>query len=181
METWEWIVLAAAIAAALLLAIAFIRIRTRRSHLKDRFGLEYQRAVADQGVGSAESRLSAIESEREELNLRDLPAVTRDRYLDEWRQAETRFVSDPRDATRAAERLVIRALQERGYPEEEDDQKLVSLVSVDHPDVAERFRHGHEMLEGVDGAASTENLRKAMLDFRAVLEDVLQGERTAVA
>ena len=48
-------------------------------------------------------------------------------------------------------------------------------------DVAERFRHGHEMLEGVDGAASTENLRKAMLDFRAVLEDVLQGERTAVA
>ena len=181
METWEWIVLAAAIAAALLLAIAFIRIRTRRSHLKDRFGLEYQRAVADRGVGSAESRLSAIESEREELNLRELPAVTRDRYLDEWRQAETRFVSDPRDATRAAERLVIRALQERGYPEEEDDQKLVSLVSVDHPDVAERFRHGHEMLEGVDGAASTENLRKAMLDFRAVLEDVLQGERTAVA
>ena len=72
-------------------------------------------------------------------------------------------------------------MQERGYPEEEDDQKLVLLVSVDHPDVAERFRHGHEMLEGVDGAASTVNLRKAMLDFRAVLEDVLQGERTAVA
>jgi hypothetical protein len=179
METWEWIVLAGAIAAALLLATAFIRIRTRRSHLKDRFGLEYQRAVADQGIGSAESRLSAIESEREELHLRDLPAVTRERYLDEWRQAETRFVSDPRDAARAAERLVIRALQERGYPEDEDDQKLVSLVSADHPDVAERFRHGHEMLEGVDGAASTENLRKAMLDFRAVLEDVLQDERTA--
>ena len=180
METWEWIVLAAAIAAALLLAIAFIRIRTRRSHLKDRFGLEYQRAVADQGVGSAESRLSAIESEREELNLRDLPAVTRDRYLDEWRQAETRFVSDPREAARAAERLVIRVLHERGYPEGEDDQKLVSLVSADHPDVAERFRHGHEMLEGVDGAASTENLRKAMLDFRSVLEDVLHpAERSA--
>jgi hypothetical protein len=29
------------------------------------------------------------------------------------------------------------------------------------------------MLENVDGAASTENMRKAMLDFRAVLEDVL--------
>ena len=181
METWEWIVLAAVIAAALLLAIAFVRIRTRRSHLKSRFGVEYQRAVADEGLGSAESRLGAIESEREALDLRDLPAVTRDRYLDEWRQAETRFVSDPRDAAHTAERLVIRALQERGYPEDEDDQKLVSLVSADHPDVAERFRHGHEMLEGVDGAVSTENLRKAMLDFRAVLEDVLQGERTAVA
>jgi len=179
METWEWIVLAAAVVAALLLAIALVRIRTRRSHLKERFGMEYQRAVADQGVGPAESHLSEIESEREELNLRELPAATRDRYLDEWRQAEARFVSDPRDATRAAERLVIRVLHERGYPEDDDDQKLVTLVSADHPDVADRYRHGHAMLESVDGAPSTENLRKAMLDFRAVLEDVLQGERTA--
>jgi hypothetical protein len=179
METWEWIVIAVAIGAALLLALAFVRIRTRRSHLKERFGPEYQRAVADQGIGAAESHLSEIESQRADLSLRELPGVTRDRYLEEWRQAEVRFVSDPRDATRAAERLVIRALHERGYPEEEDDQKLVSLVSADHPDIADRYRHGHAMLESVDGAPSTENLRKAMLDFRAVLEDVLQGERTA--
>jgi hypothetical protein len=179
METWEWIVVAAAIIAAAFLALAFIRIRARRARLKERFGMEYQRAVADKGVGPAESQLSEIESEREAHNLRDLPAATRDRYLDEWRQAEARFVSDPRDATRAAERLVIRVLHERGYPEDDDDQKLVSLVSADHPDVADRYRHGHAMLESVDGAPSTENLRKAMLDFRAVLEDVLQGERTA--
>jgi hypothetical protein len=179
METWEWIVVAAAIGAALLLALALLRIRQRRSHLKERFGPEYQRVVADHGVGDAESRLSAIESEREDLSLRDLPAATRDRYLDEWRQAEIRFVSDPRDATRAAERLVIRALHERGYPEDDDDQRLVSLVSADHPDIADRYRHGREMLDNVDGAASTESLRRAMLDFRAVLEDVLQGTRTA--
>jgi hypothetical protein len=179
METWEWIVVAAAIGAALLLALALLRIRRRRSHLKERFGPEYQRVVADHGVGDAESRLNAIESEREDLSLRDLPPATRDRYLDEWRQAEIRFVSDPRDATRAAERLVARALHERGYPEADDDQRLVSLVSADHPDIADRYRHGHEMLDNVDGAASTESLRRAMLDFRAVLEDVLQGTRTA--
>jgi hypothetical protein len=179
METWEWIVVAAAIGAALLLALALLRIRQRRSHLKERFGPEYERVVADHGVGDAESRLNAIESEREDLSLRDLPPATRDRYLDEWRQAEIRFVSDPRDATRAAERLVIRALHERGYPEDDDDQRLVSLVSADHPDIADRYRHGREMLDNVDGAASTESLRRAMLDFRAVLEDVLQGTRTA--
>ena len=179
METWEWILVAAAIGVALLLALAFVRIRRRRTHLKERFGPEYQRTVADHGIGDAESRLAGIESERESLSLRDLPPATRDRYLDEWRQAESRFVSDPRDATRAAERLVIRALHERGYPEEDDDGKLVSLVSADHPDIADRYRHGHAMLDSVDGAPSTESLRKAMLDFRAVLEDVLQGERTA--
>jgi hypothetical protein len=180
METWEGIVLAAAIGAAVLLVVALVRIRQRRSHLRDRFGPEYQRAVADEGVGKAESRLSEIESTRESLTLRDLSPTTRDRYLDEWRQAESRFVSDPRDATRAAERLVVRVLHERGYPEEDEDpQHLVTLVSADHPDVADRYRHGHAMLESVDGAESTENLRKAMLDFRAVLEDVLHARTAA--
>jgi len=68
METWEWIVLTAAVVAALLLAVAFVRIRTRRSQLKERFGMEYHRAVADQGVGPGESRLSEIESERSRSN-----------------------------------------------------------------------------------------------------------------
>ena len=64
METWEWIVLAAAVVAALLLAIALVRIRTRRSHLKERFGMEYQRAVADQtgrrGVAPQRDRERAV-------------------------------------------------------------------------------------------------------------------------
>src|SRR5262245_883191 len=179
MGTWEWIVLGVAIAVALFLVLAFVRIRRRRSHLNEQFGPEYQRVVSDRGLGAGESQLDELEREREQLDLRDLPPATRDRYLDEWRQAESRFVSDPRDAVRAAERIVARALHERGYPDEGDEQRLVSLVSVDHPDVADRYRHGHSMLDGVDGAASTENLRKAMLDFRAVLEDVLQQSRTA--
>lgn len=180
METWEWIVLGVAIGVALLLALAFVRIRRRRSHLKQRFGPEYGKIVADRGVGDAESHLGKIEQEHDDLELRDLPSVTRDRYFEEWRQAEVRFVSDPRDATRAAERLVVRALQERGYPEEDGGEHLASLVSVDHPDVAERYRHGHALLESVDGAESTENLRKAMLDFRAVLEDVMSRTPAAV-
>jgi hypothetical protein len=39
--------------------------------------------------------------------------------------------------------------------------------------VADRYRQGHALLENVDGSQSTENLRKAMLDFRSVLEDVV--------
>jgi hypothetical protein len=178
MESWEWIVLGVTIALAVALALAWVRIRTRRSHLKSRFGPEYARAVADGGTGGAERQLSTIEREHDDLELRTLSPTTRNRYLDEWHQAEARFVSDPRDATRTAESLVLRALEERGYPRE-DENRLVALVSVDHPHVAERYRHGHAMLDSVDGDESTENLRKAMLDFRAVLEDVLQGSRAA--
>jgi hypothetical protein len=52
-------------------------------------------------------------------------------------------------------------------------------VSVDHPDVVERYRHGRSMVEG-DGAERTEDLRKATVDFRTVLEDLLQAEPTTV-
>jgi hypothetical protein len=179
MESWEWIVLGVTIVAAVVLALGWMRIRTRRLHLKSRFGPEYARVVSDAGTGGGEQRLSAIEHEHDALEIRPLSPATRDRYLEEWRQAEVRFVSDPRDATRTAESLVLRALEERGYPREDDDSRLVALVSVDHPHVADRYRHGHAMLESIDGAESTENLRKAMLDFRAVLEDVLQDSRAA--
>ena len=180
METWEWIVLGVAVVAALFLALAFVRVRQRRTHLKDRFGREYQRTVEMDGTGAGERRLAELESEREDLDLRPLPPVARERYLDEWRQVESRFVSDPRDAARAAERLVVRALGEQGYPEDAtDDERLVSLASVDHPDIADRSRHRHAMLERGD-AQTTGNLRKAMFDFRSVLEDVLHpSERSA--
>jgi hypothetical protein len=180
MDTWEWIVLGVAIAVAVILVLTIARIRWRRSRLKKRFGTEYHRAVADEGRGAGESHLAEIESEHDTLELHDLPPMTRERYLDEWRQAELRFVSDPRDAVRAAERIVERVLHERGYPESEGNgQHLVALVSVDHPDVAERFRHGRALIESAE-AERTENLRKAMLDFRSVLEDVLSRQHEGV-
>lgn len=174
METWEWIVLAVAAAAVLLLVLALMRIRRRRAHLKDRFGPEYDRAVSGEGTGTAETRLRAAEREHDELDLRPLPSAARDRFYDEWRQAEARFVSDPRDAARAAERLVERVLQERGYPDGDVERQL-ALVSVDHPDIVERYRHGRSRVEG-DNSERTEELRKAMLDFRTVLEDLLPAE-----
>ncbi|HXG76671.1 MAG TPA: hypothetical protein VNJ53_08890 [Gaiellaceae bacterium] len=180
METWEWIVLAAGGAVLVLLAAAFWRIRRRRASLQEQFGHEYYRSVSDHGRGEAEKRLSEVAREHDELELRELPPVARERYLDEWRQVEARFVSDPGDAARSAERLLERVLEERGYPGNGDVEHRIALVAADHPDVAERFRHGHAMLDRVDGAESTEDLRKAMLDFRAVLESVLAGQRAVV-
>ena len=178
METWEWIVLGAGAAMLVVLAVAFMRIRRRRAHLKDRFGREYDRAVSDNGTGTAERRLHDVEREHDELAIRTLPNAARDRYLEEWRLAESRFVSDPRDAARAAERLVERVLEERGYPVDDDVEQRLALVAVDHPDVVERYRHGRAMVE-LDDADHTEELRKAMVDFRSVLEELLESERTA--
>jgi hypothetical protein len=178
MDTWEWIVLVAGIAVLVLLALAFARIRQRRAHLKDRFGPEYGRAVEGSGTGAGERRLTDAEREHDELVVRELPNAARQRYLDEWRQAEARFVSDPRDAARAAERLVERLLVERGYPEGDNLEHRMTLVAVEHPDAVEHYRRGHGLIEQ-DRVESTENLRRAMVDLRTVLEDLLQRERTA--
>jgi hypothetical protein len=178
MDTWEWIVLGACAAVLLVLALTFVRIRRRRAHLKDRFGPEYDRAVSSNGTGTAEKRLHDAERELDGLAIRALPNAARERYLDEWRQAEARFVSDPGDAARAAERLVERVLEERGYPVDDDDEQRLALVAVDHPAVIERYRHGRAVVER-DGSERTEELRKAMVDFRSVLEELLEGERTA--
>lgn len=179
METWEWIVIVAAAALLLLLALAFVRIRRRRSHLRERFGPEYHRAVSSSGTGTAEKRLSEVERERSRIDIRPLPPAARERYLDEWRQAEARFVSDPRESARAAERIVERVLEERGYPVDEDQERRVAVVAVDYADVAERYRHGCAMLSRVDGPESTENLRKAVVDFRSVLEELLESSTKA--
>lgn len=182
METWEWITLGVVAGVAGVLALAVIAVfskRRRRSHLQERFGPEYDRVVASAGRRDGEQRLTDVEKEHEELAIRDLPAASRERYLEEWRQAEARFVSDPRDAARAAERLVARVLEDRGYPVNGDTEASVAHVAVDHPDLAERYRHGQAMVEN-DSNESTENLRKAMIDFRSVLDELVgAGKRTA--
>ena len=180
METWMWIVIAAAIVAAIVVVAALWGMRRRRrAHLRDRFGREYDRAVSDSGRRDAERRLAAVESEHDGLEIRPLSEAARERYMEEWHSVEARFVNDPADAARAAERVVLRAMEERGYPTGRDPEERTAHLAVDHPDVVERYRHGRAMLGEVKGSEGTENLRKAMLDFRAVFEEVVERERTA--
>jgi hypothetical protein len=176
METWQWIAIGVGLALLALVLLALVRIKSRRSHLKERFGPEYDRAVSDEGTRGGEQRLRVAERDRDELDVRTLPTAARERYLEEWRIAEARFVNDPHDAARSAGRIVDRVLVDRGYPDDTDGEQRVALVAVDHPGVAERYRHGQAMLDAVDGAQSTENLRKAMLDLRAVFEELVQTD-----
>jgi hypothetical protein len=182
METWEWITVAVVAGAAvvLLLALASVAVkRRRRRHLQERFGGEYERAVSTSGRREGEHLLSEVEREHEDLEIRELPSAARERYLEEWRQAELRFIGDPRDAVRSAERVLVHILEDSGYPSNGDAEHQAAHVAVDHPEVAERYRHGRARLEK-DGDQETENLRRAMIDFRAVVDELVGGgARTA--
>ena len=180
MENWELIVIVAVAAVALILVFAVVsatRRKRRRGHLQERFGPEYERTVSAEGRKEGEQRLSTVEKEHDELDIKPLSPGARERYLEEWRQTEARFVNDPGDAARSADRIVVRVLEDRGYPTDLDTDGKVAHVAAEHPDVVERYRHGHEMLASDDDDHETENLRKAMIDFRAVFDELVVDER----
>jgi hypothetical protein len=164
------------IAVVIVIALVLVmRARRQRSeHLKERFGPEYERAVSsaeDQRV--AEKELREREVRREKLEIRELDPAARERYVQLWRDAQTRFVDDPSPAVRDADLLVIDVLRERGYPMEDFDRRAED-ISVDHPHVVANYRAAHRIsLADEQGRATTEDLRQAMVHYRDLFKDLL--------
>ena len=183
MSTTGWIIVGLAIvivAVVGLVAASRVASSRRRTHLQDRFGPEYDRAVGEAGSRSvAEDELADRERRHSELELKPLSEASRTRYLEEWQGVQQRFVDDPENAATQAERLVHRVMIDRGYPADQGRSASADAVSVDHPDVVERYRQGCTALEArSDGDGSrTENLRTAMVDFRTVFESLLEPDR----
>jgi hypothetical protein len=69
--------------------------------------------------------------------------------------------------------LVAAVMTERGYPAGNDDQVLADL-SVWHSGTLDRYRAAEEISRrAAAGAVSTEELRRAMVDYRALLGDLV--------
>lgn len=184
MDDWIWIaiaVVAVVVVLALLLAAGAGMRRRRRAHLREQFGPEYDRTVAQASRRSkAEQELAERKRRREELDIRPLTPAARERFVVEWEAAQKRFVDDPQSAVLDADRIVRAVLEQRGYPvDDTDTERIAADVSVDHPAAVQRYRHGHDMLGHRERAQAegTENMRKAMIDFRAVFEEVVDADR----
>jgi hypothetical protein len=68
-------------------------------------------------------------------------------------------------------------MNERGYPADDDEQVLADL-SVGHAGTLDRYRKAEEISRSAAaGTASTEDLRVAMIDYRALFRDLV-GETT---
>lgn len=179
MSTWIWIVIAVAVVAAVVVAAAAARTgRSRR--LKRRFGPEYDRTVSDApNRREAEAMLAERERRRDELEIRPLAPAARERYAGEWRAVQARFVDDPAGAVGEADALVRQVMADRGYPTD-DFETRADLVSVDHPVVIENYRAAHGIHEAYGrGDAGTEDLRRAMVHYRALFEELLETREPA--
>jgi FtsZ-interacting cell division protein ZipA len=177
MDTWVWIVIAAVVAVAVL-AIAWSATRAKRSRaLKDTFGREYDRTVDQAGDRrSAERELRERQKQHEELDIRPLSPESRDRYARRWQSTQTRFVDDPKGAVAEADTLVQEVMQERGYPTDDFDRRVAD-ISVDHPDLVEKYRTAHGIAQASErGEASTEDMRHSVRHYRALFAELLDVE-----
>jgi hypothetical protein len=169
-----WVLLA--VIVILLVIIGALVARQQRSRrLKDEFGPEYGRVVAERGDQRvAEKELANRRQRVGKFEIRELDPTARERYLEQWAAAQRYFVDEPVGAVGRAHELVQRVMQERGYPVDEDFEQRTADISVEHPAVVENYRAAHGIsMQAHNGQASTEELRQAMVHFRALFDDLL--------
>jgi hypothetical protein len=171
------------IGAAVVLAIVgvlLLIVRERRKaqsrHLQKRFGPEYNRVVKTAGdQEKAEAELKAREARVERLKLVTLPAAEASRFAQAWQVLQSRFVDNPTGVVGEADRLVRELMLKRGYPMS-DFERRAADISVHHPAVVENYRAAQAIAaRDIQGNASTEDLRKAVVHYRALFEELLEA------
>jgi hypothetical protein len=165
------IIVAVIVAAALL---AGLMMAQRRRRLRRRFGPEYDRLVDQRDSRlRAEAELTQRERRVRRLHIRPLTDEARARYSVQWAGLQEQFVDRPADAVFASQVLVTAVMKDRGYPTDDRDQVLADL-SVDHLSTLEHYRAAEQISEsGAAGSASTEDLRQAMIHYRALFLELL--------
>jgi len=163
------------VVGAVLVAVGLVA--SRRRALRNRFGPEYDRVVeSTEDRRAAERELRERERRHAELELRPLDPASRERYSASWEEIQVRFVDAPDRAVGEADELVTRLIAERGYPTGDYDDQLAHL-SVEHARTLDHYRKAHEINErNSRGEATTEQLRQALVHYRALFADLLGTE-----
>ena len=159
---------------------------SRHRRLRSRFGPEYDRVLHDtDSRKAAEHELAQREQRHDQLELRPLPEQARQSFETDWSRLQEHFVDAPADAVAEADRLITAILAEIGYPTKGFDQQAADL-SVSHADVVESYRRAHDVLanrttDDDENGQPTDDLRRALLDYRAVFIAVIGRDRIATS
>jgi len=174
LTTTELTLIIAFVVVAAIATLLFLRKR-RSERLRSKFGsAEYARAIEESGNRRhAEAGLEKRTERVESFHVRPITPGDRARFADSWRRIQARFVDGPSSAVAEADQLLGDVMSTRGYPVSDFEQRAAD-ISVDHPLVMENYRAAHEIaLRQVKGKASTEDLRQAMIHYRALFDELV--------
>ena len=167
------VVVAIVVVAVIVIAAVWVALRQRRSQqLRQRFGPEYEHVVAEQGDTGRGERLLSKRTERvEQLHLRPIEPRAAAGFRERWRVVQARFVDDPRAAVSDADELIGEAMEARGYPVGDFEQRAAD-ISVDHPQVVSDYRDAHAIADRSPERVGTEDLRRAMVLYRSLFVEL---------
>jgi hypothetical protein len=167
-------IVAIIIVLAIVAAIVVSRRKQRSVHLRQNFGPEYDRALQQHGnAAKAEAVLAEREARVHKLSIRELPPTERAAYADQWAAVQRRFVDDPSMAVNEAASLVDVVMNARGYPMGDFDQRADD-ISVNYPGLVQNYRSAREIVvHHGTGQATTEDLRRAMVYYRSLFDELL--------
>ena len=167
-----------AVALVIVLAIVWVvvrqRNRRRSAELQACFGTEYELALREYGSrNKAEAALLDRVHRVNHMTLRPLSDVERERYLTEWEGIQARFIDHPRGAVTEADEMINSLLRARGYDGGNFDRRAADL-SVHHYKLVEPYRRANALVVRAGrNEATTEELRSAMILYRALAEELL--------
>ncbi len=174
LTTNEIIAIVAVVALVVIALIVWAFNRRRTERLRAQFGPEYDRTVAEVGRRSkAEDRLAERSERVHKFEIRPPNTAERERYVAEWGRVQAHFVDAPAGAVAEADQLLGDVMAACGYPVGDFEQRAAD-ISVDHPVVTQNYRAAHEIaLRQASGRASTEELRRAMIHYRALFDELV--------
>jgi hypothetical protein len=166
------------VAVVVVVAVWLLSRRRKTAALRARFGPEYDHVLrSTRTPAEAERELLKRQSRVESFSIRPLARQDADRFSAAWRSVQAQFVDDPRNAVIEADRLITEVMRSRGYPLD-DPNRVIDDLSVDHAHVINHYRAGREIVARHEKAqASTEDLRQAMVHFRALFDELVAGVR----
>jgi hypothetical protein len=175
------------LATVLIVAIAAIITwavmqRKRTQRLRQRFGPEYIRAVNELGGrAKAEAELAKREQRVARLNITPLTPADAARFSQEWNALQSRFIDNPKGVVGEADHLVRELMVKRGYPMG-DFERRAADISVYHPGVVTTYRAAQAIaLRDARGEADTEELRKAVVHYHTLFDELLEVKPTSTA
>jgi hypothetical protein len=175
LNTQTMAVLAIVVLALIALGAWLYSRKKQSERLAQRFGPEYGRAVDEMGSRSkAESELREREKRVEKLNIVPLAPADAARFSEAWKTLQGRFVDNPKGVLAEADQLVRELMLKRGYPMG-DFERRAADISVGHPAVLDHYRAAQDIaLRDRRGEADTEDLRRGIVHYRALFDELLE-------
>ncbi len=159
------------IIVAVIVVVAIVVVASallKRTQLRRQFGPEYDRLAQEKGSRQAGAELTARQRRVEALHIHELSPDQQASYSGDWTAVQERFVDTPAEAVSAADTLIWSVMRDRGYPANDRNASMEAL-SVYHARPLEGYRQTADVRPET---ATTEQLREAMIRYRAMFEDL---------